>query len=158
VLHGFGLFELVVVLAIIGLVAAIAVPRFGASVARFRAESAARRIVADLAMARATARQTSQGTTILFDLAADCVRIPSAKPMDHGAGQYEDHLGDTPYNADLVSTSFGGGNQVTFDGYGIPNAEGTIVVGAGDVQKTIFLSQCTGLATIQREVTSATGN
>ena len=155
---GFGLMELVVVLAIVGVMAAIAVPRYANSLARFRVDGAARRIVADLAMARASARQASQGTAVLFDVAGDRLTIPSVQNMNSSTAVYEDRLGDAPYNVSLVSANFGGSAQVTFDGYGMPNADGTVVVQVGTIQKTVSLSKVTGLATIQPEVNIASGN
>ena len=62
---GFTLIELVMVLAIIGLITAIAAPRYAASLARYRAESAARRVAADLALARREAAASSSSRSEL---------------------------------------------------------------------------------------------
>src|SRR5438552_17658151 len=62
----FSLVELMLVMAIIAVVAAIAMPRYSASLARYRADMAARRIVAALALAQAKARATSSSQTITF--------------------------------------------------------------------------------------------
>ena len=53
---GFSLLELVVVMVIVAILAAIATPRYGKAVARYRTASAARKIAADLTFARKRAR------------------------------------------------------------------------------------------------------
>ena len=53
---GFSLLEVVLVVAIIAVLAAIAAPRYGRAAGRYRADVAARRIVADLEYARLSAR------------------------------------------------------------------------------------------------------
>ena len=53
---GFSLFELLIAMSVIAIIAAVAVPRYASSVGRYRAESAARRVAADLTLAQAKAR------------------------------------------------------------------------------------------------------
>ena len=68
---GFSLLELVIVLAIVATLATIAAPRYGASLAAYRVESAARRIVADLALARSMARTENRRVIVKFDTKDD---------------------------------------------------------------------------------------
>src|SRR5688500_9245400 len=56
---GFTLIEIVMVLFIMAIVAAMAAPRYSQAIARYRLESAAGRVAADLEYARALARSTS---------------------------------------------------------------------------------------------------
>jgi prepilin-type N-terminal cleavage/methylation domain-containing protein len=155
---GFTIMELVMVLLIIAMVAALGVARYGDAVQRYRADAAARRIVADMALARSKARMQSQSQAVVFNLAASSLSLPNVPDMDHPPAAYQVRLGDAPYYARLMSVNFGGASQVVFDGYGSPAASGTIVVAAGGYTKTVVLSHVTGRAAIQSGVGLAPAN
>ena len=145
----FTLLELVLVLAIITVLAAIAVPRYTAAQQNFRADAAARRIVADLGLARSRARSQSNSQTVVFNLATSQYQMPGAPDLKNPANTYTVLLGGAPYQARLVSVDFGGSSQVTFDGYGVPDRGGTLVISAGGVQRTIVLEATSGKANVQ---------
>lgn len=146
---GFSLLELVLVIAIIATLAAIAVPRYGGAVARYRIEAAARRIVEDLALARATARSKSTSVTVTFDVAMNQYQISGVSALNDPSSDAELNLSDPPYHAQLVSVVLGGDNAVIFDGFGAPDSGGTIVIAGGAVTKTILLNADSGRATAQ---------
>ena len=146
---GFSLLELVLVIAIIATVAAIAVPRYGGAVARYRIEAAARRIVEDLALARASARSKSAGVTVTFDVAANQYQLSGVAALNDPLSDAKLNLSDPPYHARLVSAVLGGDNAVIFDGFGTPDSGGTIVIAGGAVTKTIVLDADSGAATAQ---------
>ena len=137
------------VLAIIAVGAAIAVPRYFSAVARFRADAAAERVAADLHLAQADAKRTSQSRTVVFDPSQSTVTIPGVAGLDRRTADYVARLGDAPYQAKLFSADFGGVPQVVFNGYGVPSSTGTVVVRVGDVQKTVVVSALTGKTTVQ---------
>src|SRR3954451_23186913 len=64
----FTLFELMIVILIIWIAAAVAVPRYASSVGRYRAEFAAKRVAADLNLARARAKAASSTRNVTFNL------------------------------------------------------------------------------------------
>src|SRR6185436_19007970 len=100
---GFTLVELVVVLCIMGVVAAIAAPRYGAAIARQRVDGAANRIASDLAYARSVARMTSSSVNVVFDPPHDRYAIPGAPdPITNGPGAYTVDLSLAPYRGNLV--------------------------------------------------------
>ena len=156
--RGFTMLELCVVLLIIAVVAGLAAARYGSAVCRYRVDSAARHIVADLALARSKARLASQSQTVVFDVTANSLRLVNVPDIDRPTASYEVHLGDAPYYAQLVSANFGGSSQVVFDGFGSPAFSGTVVISAGGFTKTVSLSQVTGRATVQSGVGLASTN
>ena len=71
--RGFSLPELVAVTGIVGLIAALALPRLAAAIDRVEADAAAREIVTALAVARHSA--ISQGQRVRMRIAADSLRF-----------------------------------------------------------------------------------
>lgn len=179
--RGFSLLELVVVIVIVAVATAMAMPRYLASLSRYRAALAAQRVATDLGYAQETARRMSKSVTVVIDTTADTLRLVDVPDIDHpwteesgedpqgglldwligqigGGGGGEDpppmneyvtRFGGDPYHADILSASFGGGNTVVYDGYGIPDESGTVVVQVGDVRKTVVLSSYTQKATVE---------
>jgi general secretion pathway protein H len=72
---GVTLLELLVVLAIMGLVAAFVVPLFGGGVPTAELKSAARQVAAGLRLARSEALATRQETRVLLDLEQRTMRL-----------------------------------------------------------------------------------
>ncbi len=147
--RAFSLLELVLILAIVAVVAAIAAPRYASSLANYRVEAAAQRIIRDLGVARAEARSGSTNITVTFDVANNNYGIAGVTSLESTSASANLTLSDAPYYAQLLSAAFGGDEVVTFDGYGLPDSGGTVVVGVGGVTRTIGLDNQTGLADSQ---------
>ena len=145
---GFSLLELVLVAAIIAIVAGIAIPRYGRAAGRYRADLAARRVAADLRQGQLYARMTSTSCTVAFTLATSTYQVMNAPSLDGTGGTYTVDLRCPPYEARIVSASFGGATQVVFSGWGLPGKAGTVVVAAGSEQRTIAMNGQTGQVTI----------
>jgi len=146
---GFSLLEVVLVIAIIVVVAAIAAPRFGTARGRYQADLAARRIIADLGRAQSTAKAGSTNCTVGFYTATETYVLEGVPSLDGGAGNCTVDLTVQPYEADLVSADFGGNAKVAFDGWGLPSAGGTVVITVGSEQRAVVLDAETGEATVQ---------
>jgi type II secretory pathway pseudopilin PulG len=139
--------DLIVALAIIGILASIAVPRYGNFIARQRIDAAGQRINADLGLAQRQAKMASERHKIVFDVASNRYRIfkwdgsggtwETTASLERKSGAYEVLLSEEPYNATLVSADFGGDAEVIFDGYGAPDSGGTVVVRVGRYTQTI---------------------
>ncbi len=145
----FSLLELVVVLAIIATVAAIAAPRYVNALANYRAEGIGRRIMADLERARETAQSTSATVTVIFDVGKnryDIAGLPSLADPSRDVGV---DLSVEPYHAQLITATFGGTEQVSFDGYGKPDNGGVVAVSCGTTTKIINLDTETGIPSMQ---------
>jgi prepilin-type N-terminal cleavage/methylation domain-containing protein len=147
--QGFSLLELVLVLGIIAIFAAIAVPRYGAATSRYRADLAARRIVQDLALAQATAKAKGAAQTVRIRQGADQVVLYDTAALDPHMSTYRTYFSDSPYKADITSSVFNGDNYIIYDGWGLPDSGGTAVLEVGSETRTITIDPNTGKATIE---------
>ena len=147
--RGFSLFELALVLAIITTLAALTVPRYGASLVRYRVDLAARRIAADLTLAQTTARTSSTSRSVLFSVGSNTYQILDMADFNNPSVTYIIKLSDPPYNATLVYVDFGGDSDICFDGWGVPDSQGYVVIRVGNEQRTVNLDSETGKVTVQ---------
>jgi type II secretory pathway pseudopilin PulG len=145
----FTLLELVFVLAIIAMLAGMAIPRFSAATARQQADGAARRVLSDLALARKHACHCSTSQTVVFDVAANSYQLVGMPHPDRPTKEYTVRLAQEPYRTAIVSADFGGQKQVVFDGYGMPDSGGTVVLQVGTEQRVITLDVDSGQASVQ---------
>jgi prepilin-type N-terminal cleavage/methylation domain-containing protein len=134
---GFTLFELLLVLAIVGVVSVIALPRFARSTAGYRAEMAARRAAADLEWVRRRARAAGSSRTIAFDANGGAYTIARmGDANDPNAG----YVLDVRKTYDVgLSANFGGAPTLTFDGYGQSVTAGRVTFTAGAFQRACVL-------------------
>lgn len=144
----FTLVELVLMLAIISILAAIAGPRYVNSLSLYRAQAAAQRIAADINLARWQAHAAS-GQSIVFNLTSNNYSLPGVSGLPGQPSPYTVTLSSDPYGATLTSATFGSGTTLTYDQYGQPSSAGTVVVQSGSFSKTVTVDPNTGLATVQ---------
>ncbi|MBN2447261.1 MAG: prepilin-type N-terminal cleavage/methylation domain-containing protein [Phycisphaerae bacterium] len=144
----FTLIEVVVVLAIVSILAGMAIPRFANSLARQRAESAARRVAADLEFASRRAAQMSSAVTVTFNTTTHSYELDGVDNPDRPGNRYKVYLALPPYRARIVSADFGGTAKVAFDGYGHANSSGTVIINGGDIDQTIIFDKNTARAEV----------
>ncbi|MCA9249053.1 MAG: type II secretion system protein [Planctomycetales bacterium] len=162
----FTLIELVTVMLVMGILAAVGAPRYFESLSRFRVEAAAKRIAADLNHVRQEAKAKGSATTlrVKFIPGANRYCMLSMPDPDHEALQYEVELSKTAYPVDLIAADLVDTNgnvvsngKVDFDMYGkawigsgnpAPLASGQIVVQCGGQQRTVSIDPLTGEATV----------
>lgn len=145
----FTLIELVFVLAIVAVLAAIGAPRYNTSMANYRAESAAQRVKADLLLAASSARTTGSSRTIVFYPTDNQYFLPELSANDRSGDNYAVSLAKAPYSATLISAAFESTADVTFNGFGFPDKSGQVVLQSGGVEKIITLDAATGEIAIE---------
>ncbi len=145
----FSIVELVFVLTIMAIVCAIAVPRYAGATQDYQIGMAAQRIVSDLALAQNRANYGSTSVTLTFNTTSNSYQIAGMTDPDRPTQTYTVNLNVEPYRSTLVSASFGGSNQITFDGYGTPTQGGTVIITSGAQQHTITVDPTSGRAFIQ---------
>ena len=147
--RAFSLIELLLVVAILAIFAAITAPRYAASLNRFRAEAAARRIAYDLSFAQSRARSMSAARTITFNVSGNSYQLTGEADLTSPTNTYSVNLAADPYFVSITTLSFGGNPSVTFNGYGVPNTAGYVQIGVGGLTKQISIDADSGATTIQ---------
>jgi type II secretory pathway pseudopilin PulG len=142
----FSIFELVIVFLIMGILTAVAAPKFFDSLLFHRVETAARRVKADLELARTQARLTSASQSITF--VNSVYTLSNAKGLDKLSAVYSVDLKKQPYSLDSATANFSNLATVSFDGYGTPSSGGTVVLTAKSHSCTVILNGTTGDVTI----------
>ncbi len=138
--------ELVIVVLVMSILAAVATPAFLESLLFHRVESAARRLKADLELARQTARLTSAARTVAFTETG--YTLSDMASLDDPAAPYVVNLAAPPFELDSLEADFAGNPSITFDGYGMPASDGAVVLAIKNHQCTVTLNGSTGSVTI----------
>jgi Tfp pilus assembly protein FimT len=122
---------------LVGVLTAVAMPKYFASLDSFRVDAASRRVAADLRIARAYALKTSTTQTVDFDATADSYAIAGMPDPNRPSSTYSVNLATSQYAVDVQSAAFGSGDLIQFDMYGKPDNTGSVVVKSGSKQRTI---------------------
>src|SRR5262245_43706036 len=104
--RGFTIIELVVVILIMSIFAAVTAPAFIDSLLFHRVETAARRVKGDIDFARQRARLTSAAQGVTFT--AGTYTLTGAKSMENPTKIYSVNLRKTPYSLDTATANFSG--------------------------------------------------
>lgn len=147
--EGLTLIELVIVIAILAIMSAIALPRFANAMRVHRLDAASRRLAGDLRAARAAAIMGRTSRVVEFDVAGQWYALmDEADPLVAAKG-YPASLSDEAYaGISLTVADFNGQDTVTFDRFGVPDEGGTVVISDGDRAATVTVSSTTGRVTL----------
>lgn len=144
----FTFIELLIVMVVVGIVGAIALPRYGRAVSHYRLTGALNRVVADINAARSSAMATSKNQTITFNAGANTYTITGLASLENNGSAYTANLSAEPYKTAISVVSFGASLQtVTFDSYGTPDNAGSISLACGSVVKSVAVD-ATGKVTL----------
>jgi type II secretory pathway pseudopilin PulG len=145
----FSLVELVLCGVIVALLAAVALPRYASALTRFELDAAARRVAADVDLARSAAAAGSRSVEIQFLTDTDQIHIVNLPGLDGPDTEYRSNLAAEPYRTDLATADLGGDNTLTFDGYGRPDSGGSVTLVRGAAHRTVTVDPDTGKAVVQ---------
>lgn len=146
--RGVSLVELVAILAIIAILGALAAPRFSRSIAVQRADALARRMIVDLRLAQQHASATGADQEVRFW--SNRYQFKGMGHPDRVSQDYTINIDDPPYFATLISVTLdNSGDTIIFDGYGVPDTGGSVVIGVGDQRRTIAIDAESGRAVAQ---------
>ncbi len=147
----FTLLDLLLSLAIMATVVAVAAPRYAASQTRYRADLAARRIVADLDLIRVRARAQGTYESAQFYTDSDCYRMITDPDLNDQTQEYYVHLNEEPYRADIVAARFDNGTRsyMRYGDYGQPYWGGYVIVQVGEVRRKVVVDSVSGEAWVE---------
>jgi prepilin-type N-terminal cleavage/methylation domain-containing protein len=147
--RAFSLLELIVVLAIVAILGAIAAPRYASAVQRYRLEMAAKRVAADITLARSLARAKGSTATISFATSSSTYAIAGISSTDRAGEAFGVDLGREPFGVTIQSVDFAGTNTLTIKGFGVPTSGGTVRLTRGSLSTVVVVSSGTGEVSIQ---------
>ncbi len=152
--RGFTLIELIIVFVLLGMLAVMVVPMI-ASADDFGAAAAARMISSDIQHAQNHAIVEQERVTVHFLLSDDTYVLisesgPMIHPISNEAYVVDFDSKDEYAELDLLSTTFAGGDSVTFDELGSPVNSGSIVFCVGAVKYEIEVAHVTGQTLIHQ--------
>ncbi len=146
--RAYTIIEVIFVLLIVAILSGIAAPRYAYSMSRYRSEAAARRLAADLALARSTAQQTSTSVVVTFDTLNNAYTMGGVQSMSKTSTTYSVSFASSAYRSSFATIPFTN-NQLTFNQYGAADQSGQIVVQSGGVQHTVTVEATTGKVVVQ---------
>ncbi len=143
--RGTTLIELVMVMAIAAVLAAIAMPRYASATARRKVTAAASRLATDLDTARSQARNTSSPTTMTWTLGSGRYSWASASVRTSATTA---DLSRSPYETLILSLAVGGDAALVYSGLGLPDSAATIVLRSGVWQIPVSVDAVSGVASV----------
>lgn len=129
----FSLIEVTIVLVIVGVIAAVAIPKFAGASANSRVQGAARELSAQIKLARVEARSSATPRSLVVQGGALIVRDRNNTEIR----RFSPAL--APFSASL-SSAFNDAAPLEFDAYGTPSTAGTLKLSVGRSAVNVVVS------------------
>ncbi|TWT88908.1 Type II transport protein GspH [Pseudobythopirellula maris] len=133
------LLELIAVMLIVSILTAVVAPRYYEAIDHRDADTAARRMAADMRLARSEAIRKSQPVVVRFADDSASYELEGVSHLDRAGQSNITTLGSNAERARIGSADFGGGRVVTFDPFGRPSVTGTVTINSGDTTRSVQL-------------------
>ncbi len=137
--RGFSLIEIVITLSILGIIAAMAMPRYTDASDGYKLDSAERQIRSTLQSWSKRVDASSELHTVYFDIAAEKLYLYKGTAQLAKTPVDTLDLGSTPFKVNLFSTSLvDPNNQLVINGHGLFERDATVLIYIGKRQGLEF--------------------
>lgn len=138
--RAFSLIEIVLVVVIVGIVAAVAIPRIGSAQAGTRIESADKRMRSEFVAVGELARANGRSHTVQISLPDSQIRVYEGTPPSLGPQVRTVSMAEQPYAVRFVSTTISDPNgYITVDGYGMYSANARVRIETSGIDRVVDL-------------------
>lgn len=149
---GFSYVELVIVVLVLGIMAAVAGPSCGRALARARVDSVARRMAADLEYARCYAMLNSKTCSVAFISSPGSYSMTGVPHPDHPYQSYAVALANLDSGVVFKTITFNSMTSIQFNDYGqplvgspaVPLTSGTVELQLGSELSVVTVNPSTG--------------
>ena len=136
------------VIAMMSIIAAIALPRMSSANLNYRLKASANRIIQDFDLAKKQAQAISQDVVITFDLTNHLYEISNLPALNDSTKIYRVELNHYPYNTKIeqvITTDTT--TIVTINALGMLDQDATITIYDGSTKRIILFDVATNSAT-----------